>query len=185
MRETIRKQFIFWLLLWGCLSTYGMSWGQTPGAREYELKAAFLYNFTKFVEWPASSFKNENSPFVLGILGVDPFGSPLDSLKDKTVKGHKVTVRYLTRLENFEDCHLLYISGSEKGNLRALLATLKQHPILTISDLDLFANQGGMIGLVMLDNRIQFEVNLDPINGSKLKISSQLLKLAKAIHGSP
>lgn len=185
MLKIFRKTFILWLALWGCLSAFGVAWGETPESREYAVKAAFLYNFAKFVDWPADAFKNENSPFVLGIVGADPFGSALESLKEKTVKGHKLVIKRLPRLENFEDCHLLFISGSEKSNLRSVLAAVKNHNILTVSDLERFAHQGGMVGLVTADNTIQFEVNLEPIQRSKLKVSSQLLKLAKIIQGAP
>ena len=96
-------------------------WAETPESREYSVKTAFLYNFAKFVDWPPQSFKNEASHFVLGIVGDDPFGPALETLKDKTVKGRKLVIRKLSRLENLEDCHMLFISGSEKGNLRAIL----------------------------------------------------------------
>jgi hypothetical protein len=185
MQEIPFKRLIIWLMFWAWLFGLGAAWGETPESREYAVKTAFLYNFAKFVDWPPESFKNEPSPFVLGIVGADPFGAALETLKDKTVKGRRLVIRKLPRLENFEDCHILFISGSEKGNYRAILSTLKNHSILTVSDIDRFASQGGMIGLVTAGNNVVFEINLDTVQQSKLKFSSQLLKLAKIIQGAP
>ncbi len=181
MRYINLNRFTIWLVFWGCLFGLGGARGEAEESREYAVKAAFLYNFAKFVDWPSESFRNETTPLVLGIVGVDPFGSLLETLKDKTVKGRKLVIRRLSRLENFEDCQILFISGSEKGALRPILAAVKNHPILTVSDIDRFAPQGGMIGLVAVDNTINFEINLDTVQRSKLKVSSQLLKLAKII----
>jgi hypothetical protein len=179
------RRLTAWLVFWSWLFVFGAVWGETPESREYMVKAGFLYNFAKFVDWPPESFKSEASPLVLGILGVEPFGAALETLKDKTVKGRRLVIRKLSRLENLEDCQILYISGSERGNLRAILGTLRNHNILTISDIDRFANLGGMIGLVNVGNNVNFEINLDTVQQSKLKFSSQLLKLAKIIQGTP
>jgi hypothetical protein len=181
MQNISFNKLIVWLLLWGWMFGPGATRGEIQESREYAVKAAFLYNFAKFVDWPPESFKIEASPLVLGILGVDPFGAVLETLKGKTVKGHKLVIRKLPRLENFEDCQILFISGSEKDSVRPILAAVKSHPILTVSDIDRFAQQGGMIGLVAVDNNINFEINLDTVQRSKLKVSSQLLKLAKII----
>ncbi|MBI5605352.1 MAG: YfiR family protein [Deltaproteobacteria bacterium] len=154
-------------------------------SREYPIKAAFLYNFAKFVEWPAESFKNESTPIHLYILGVDPFGPALDPLKDQIVRSRKIMCKRIVRLDEAEDCEILYISASEKNQLPAILGALKKRDILTVSDLDRFAAQGGMIGLVTVDNKIQFEINLEAVRQTRLKISSQLLKLARIIpHGA-
>lgn len=173
------------LTLWAWLFSLGAVKVDALESGEEAVKTAFLYNFAKFVDWPPESFKNESSPFVLGIVGVDPFGASLDTLKDKTVKGRKLIIRKLPRLENFEDCHILYISGSEKGSLKNLLTVLKNYNILTVSDLDRFAQQGGMIGLVKSEGKISFEVNIETVQHSRLKFSSQLLKLAKIVRAGP
>jgi hypothetical protein len=178
------RRLTAWLVFWSWLFVFGAAWGETPESREYMVKAAFLYNFAKFVDWPPDSFKIETSPLVLGIMGADPFGVVLETLKDKTVKGRKLIIRKFPRLENFEDCQILFISGSEKSNLRAILSTVKNYNTLTVSDIDRFANQGGMIGLVTVGNNVNFEINLDTVQQSRLKFSSQLLKLAKIIQGA-
>ena len=179
------KKLTAWLVFWIWLFAFGAAGAETPESRESAVKTAFLYNFAKFVDWSPESFKSEAAPFVLGIIGADPFGPALETLKDKTVKGRKLVIRKLSRQENLEDCHMVFISGSEKGNLRPILSTLKNLNILTVSDMDRFANQGGMIGLVTIGNNVNFEVNLDAVQQSKLKFSSQLLKLAKIIQGAP
>jgi hypothetical protein len=185
MQKMPIKKFIIWLMFWAWLVSPGAARGETPGSREYEIKVAFLYNFAKFVEWPPESFRNDASPFVLGIVGTDPFGAALENLKDKTVRGRRLIIRKLAHLENFEECHILFISGSEKSNLRNLIASLKGQNILTVSDMERFAFQGGMLGLVNVDEKINFEVNMDTVSRSKLKFSSQLLKLAKIVHSGP
>jgi hypothetical protein len=182
MQKIPFNKFIIWLLFWAWLVAPGTARGETPEFREYAVKVAFLYNFAKFVDWPPESFKNEASPFILGIVGADPFGAALETLKDKTVKGRRLIIRKLPRLENFDEVHLLFISGSEKSNVRNLLSSLKNHNILTVSDMERFAFQGGMLGLVNVDEKINFEVNIDTVSHSKLKVSSQLLKLAKIVH---
>ena len=179
------KKLTTWLVFWIWLFAFGAARAETPESREYAIKIAFLYNFAKFVDWPPESFKNEAAPFVLGIVGADPFGPALETLKDKTVKGHKLVIRKFSRQENLENCHILFISGSEKGSLRPILSTLKNHSILTVSDIDRFTSQGGMIGLVTSGNNVGFEINLDTVQQSKLKFSSQLLKLAKIVQGAP
>ncbi len=179
------KKRIVWIWLWGWLFTLGVAWGEIEVSREYTVKAAILFNFGKFVEWPPESFKNEASPLVIGIVGADPFGAVFEAIKDKTVKGRKAVIRRFPRVESFEDCHILFISRSEKGNLRPLLAAAKNYNILTVSDIDRFAEQGGMIGLVPGENTIGFEINLDTVQRSKLKVSSQLLKLAKIVGNGP
>jgi hypothetical protein len=185
MQKILFNKFIIWLMFWAWLVGPGTARGETPEFREYAVKVALLYNFAKFVDWPPESFKNEASPFILGIVGTDPFGATLETLKDKTVKGRRLIIRKLPRLENFDECHLLFFSGSEKSNVRNLLASLKNHNILTVSDMEKFASQGGMLGLVNVDEKINFEVNIDTVSHSKLKVSSQLLKLAKIVHTGP
>jgi hypothetical protein len=153
-------------------------------SREYKIKAAFLFNFTKYVEWPAESFKSDSAPFTIGILGVDPFGNALDLLADQNVRGRKIILKKVRRVDEAGGCQLLFVCSSEKGQWRTIITELKGRNILTISDIDQFAGGGGMIGLVQVEDKIQFEVNLDAAQQAKLKISSQLLKLAKIVSNS-
>ncbi len=150
-----------------------------PG--EYEIKAAFLYNFAKFVDWPVESFRDDSSNLTLGILGVDPFGSALDTIKDKTVKGRKVMIKRSKNMEDLKGCHILFVSASEKGNLKQILNALRDSNVLTVSEIERFANRGGIINFIRVDNKIQFEINLEAAQRNKLKISSQLLRLARIV----
>ena len=150
--------------------------------QEEQVKVAFIYNFAKFVEWPNDAFKSEATPIGIYVLGSDPISSILDTLKEKTLRGRKFNLRRVTRLDNLEECHILFIGASERNNIRNVLASIKNDHILTVSDMDRFAQQGGMIGLATIEGKISFEVNIDAVQHSRLKFSSQLLKLAKIVH---
>ena len=152
---------------------------------EYGVKAAFLYNFAKFVEWPEESFKDDSSTLNLGILGVDPFGPVLDVLKDKMVKGRKITIKRSKNMEDLKGCHMLFISASEKGNLKQILNALRDSNVLTVSEVERFANHGGIVNFIRVDNKIQFEINPEAAQRNKLKISSQLLRLARIVATEP
>jgi hypothetical protein len=167
------------LALLAMILTTGGS-GQT--ATEYQLKAAFLYNFTKFVEWPANSFASNDSPLRLCVLGENPFGSGLSQMAEgKVVGGHPVQVAVLENGRHAPDCQVLFISSSELTPVRAILHELRGRPVLTVADTKSFAEEGGMIGLLIEGQRMRFEVNLRAATEAHLKISSKLLSLAKAV----
>lgn len=154
--------------------------GQT--ATEYELKAAFLYNFTKFVEWPGESFPASDSPLRLCVLGDDPFGSELSQVTEgKVVGGHPVQVAVLDNWHHARDCQLVFITSSELTPLRDILHGLRGTSALTVGDSNSFAKEGGMIRLLIEGGRMRFEVNLRAASEAHLKISSKLLSLAKAV----
>jgi hypothetical protein len=150
---------------------------------EYELKAAFLYNFIKFTEWPAAKLGKTDDPFVIGIVGNDPFGAALD----KTIAGEKVRERTIAvrRFPRMNDAaansHVLFISASEANNLAAILKLLDGQAVLTVSDIEEFAQRGGVINLKKDNNKIVFEINLDAAKRAGLAMNAQLLKLAKII----
>ncbi len=152
-------------------------------AEEYAVKAAYLYNFAKFVQWPAETFTNKESPINLCIIGDNPFGQALDAILGKTIRDRRLTVRELPYHQALadKDCNILFISQSEKENLDKLLATVSYTPVLTVSDIRGFADAGGMIGLIKIGQRIRFEINVLTVQQANLEISSQLLKLARII----
>jgi hypothetical protein len=154
---------------------------ETKASPEYLIKAAFLFNFAKFVEWPAASFKDDLSPINLCILGTDPFGPALDTLKDKTIKGRPLKIKRANKVDDIEACHILFISASEKEILKQILYTLKNSNILTVSEIEGFAQMGGIINFIIVNKKVHFEINPEAAERSKLKISSQLLKLAKIV----
>ncbi len=148
---------------------------------EYEIKAAFLYNFAKFIDWPVESFKDDASSLTLGILGVDPFGPALDTIKEKTVKGRKLVIKRSRNPEDLKGCHILFVSPLEKENLRPILNVFRESAVLTVSETERFASRGGIINFIRVDNKIHFEINPEAAQRNRLKISSQLLKLARIV----
>ena len=157
-------------------------YAKAPPPSEYQLKAVFLYNFAKFVEWPAESFADDQSPIILGILGEDPFGDTIDQIiKGKTIKDRELTIKRFEKIEKLEACHILFISSSEEKRLEEILETLRDSSVLTVGEMKQFARSGGMINFTVRESKIRFEINVDAAERAKLKISSKLLKLAKII----
>ncbi len=147
---------------------------------EYLLKAVFLYNFAKFVEWPAASFKNPHE-VTLCILGTDPFGDALASIEGKTAMGRKLAVKRIQRIEDARGSQILFISHSEENRLPAILMKARKMHILSVADMEGFAQKGGIITLVTVKNRIRLEINIDASRRAGLKISSKLLGLSKVV----
>ncbi len=157
---------------------------QSPTAGEYQLKAAFLFNFAKFVEWPPSSFSDASAPLRICVLGRDPFGEELRNItRDKTVNGHKLEVSQVLDLQVARTCHILFIASSETARLKQILESLRGADALTVGDTRGFVEQGGMINFVLENNRVQFEVNRKAAEQGGLKISSKLLSVAKLVVG--
>lgn len=153
----------------------------TGTTREYTVKGAFIYNFALFVDWPPSAFESDNAPFVIGVLGKNPFGGALAKVEGQSIKNRKVVVRALTSVDEAGDCQLVFISASERGRLHQILAALRKNHVLTVSDIDGFADAGGMINFVTMEDKVRFEINLKEARNAKLRISSQLLKLARDV----
>ena len=147
---------------------------------EYQVKAAFLYNFLKFVEWPGDGLSNPGI-ICLGVLGRDPFEGALDQVQGKSAKGRKVVVVHFRSIDEVKGCDLLFISASEKGRLPQILKQAHNSRMLTVADQDGFCEAGGMINLISIKNRVGFEVNVGAASRAKLRISSQLLKLARNV----
>jgi hypothetical protein len=170
-------------LAWGFLSVSGCRPAQAQAPAEYEIKAAFVYNFAKFVQWPAAAFAQPQSPLIVCLLGDDRFGPALDAIDRKTAQGHEVQVRRRVGLNDARSCHILFIAQSERARVGNVLGAVSGFPVLTISDIDQFAEAGGVIGLYEEDNRVQFAINLEQARAALLQINSQLLKLAKIVKG--
>lgn len=151
-------------------------------AGEYELKAAMLYNLTRFVEWPAAAYADAQGPTVLCILGRDPFGDSLTSIaSSQSAGGRAVQVRRIPSNKEVRGCHVVYISSSEHKNIAQILATLKGTSVLTVGEMAQFAARGGMIQFSLEEKQVRFEVNLEAASESDLKISSRLLVLARVV----
>jgi hypothetical protein len=152
-------------------------------ASEYEIKAAFLYNFAKFVQWPASAFQHENDPMVVGLIGKNPFDDTIGEMLDGlTVQKHPFVLKRIKNLKT-ENYQVLFISDSEKENLKHVLAAVEGKPVLTVSDISNFVQHGGMIGFEMNDGKIGFNINKKAADDADLQFSSQILKLARVVEG--
>ncbi len=157
-----------------------------PAATEYEVKAAYLLNFGKFVAWPSPEIRARRDAFEICVLGDDPFGPLLDA----TVRGEKinaspVVARRVKRAQDAATCRILFVSRSEEKQVRSTLAGLARSGVLTVSDMPDFLERGGAIQFVLKNNRVRFEVDLDNARASGLALSSELLKVASAVHGKP
>lgn len=151
-------------------------------AGEYELKAAMLYNLTRFVEWPPAAYADAQAPTVLCILGRDPFGDSLTSIaSNQTGGGRPVQIRRIPNNKEIKGCHVAYISSSERKNIAQILAGLKGASVLTVGEMAQFAVRGGMIQFSLEEKQVRFEVNLEAASESDLKISSRLLVLARVV----
>ena len=159
---------------------------QSTGRTEYELKAAFLFNFAKFVEWPPSAFANPQSAFLICVLGPDPFGSALDdALLRHSIQGHAVALLRMKRTADIVGCQILFVPASERNRLPEVIAKLRGQYVLVIGENEDFASSGGVIQFALEQNHIRFLINTDAADRSGLKFSSKLLALAKIVRDSP
>jgi YfiR/HmsC-like len=154
---------------------------QAQSATEYQVKAAFLFNFAKFVEWPADAFAAD-VPLQICVLGQDPFGRDFEQvIEDKTVNGHRLEVAHPEGVPQARACQILFIASSEKSRLREILTGLKGASVLTVGDTPGFAQLGGIINFVLDDNRVRFEINQKAAELMRLKLSARLLTVAKLV----
>ena len=161
----------------------------SPDSSEYLIKAGFIYNFANLVQWPQNAFTQADSPIVIGILGEDHFGVTLDRvLQGKKVNGRPFVVRRFKSVADLvqsvidlKDCQILFVSSSETAHVTEAIQTLRGIPVLTIGEIPGFAKRGGIINLVLEDNKVRFEVNVEAAKQADLNISSRLLALAKIV----
>jgi hypothetical protein len=152
---------------------------KTP-VREYQLKAAFLFNFTQFVEWPAGSFSTPKSPIIIGILGSNPFGSYMNELvTGEEVNGRPLVVQHYKTAEEVKACHVLFINIPKQQKPENIIAGLKGKNILTVGESENFIKEGGIIKFSMIDNKIHFQINPEAAKTAGLIVSSKLLRLAE------
>ncbi len=147
--------------------------------KEYQVKAAFLFNFSKFVEWPARKFTDGTSPIVIGILGVNPFGSELEkAVKGRHINGREVVVQQFDTPEAARSAHLLFVSASSDPSMVSALRALDGSSVLTVGESEAFTRHGGIITLVLEGDKLGFTINIESAGRAGLKISAQLQKLA-------
>ena len=161
------------------LLSLGTARGDEPPLTESKLKAAYLFNFAKFVEWPPEAFADANSPITIGILGENPFGSDLESIiRDKVINNRTIVIKLMRSVTEATNCQVLFISASVKNKIPEMISGLGQASILTVGDTDRFVETGGMINFVKEGSKIRFEINEAAAKRAGLKISSKLLSLA-------
>jgi hypothetical protein len=192
-------KLIVWVLVLLVAPCAAQGRDESAAQREYQIKAAFLYNFIKFVDWPKEKVAESNEPVVLGIVGKDPFGNAFAPVKDKQDKGRKVLIKRLKPIEELKKsgekdksllereidslrkCHLLFICSSEEKSINEIINLVKGHSVLTIGDMQGFLESGGIINFIMEEKKVRFEINMTAAKHAKLQIRSQLLRLAKRV----
>lgn len=175
------------------------AWADSLSSREYQVKAAFLYNFIQFVDWPEEKLADSNEPITISIVGDDPFGDAFEPIKDKKVKGRSVVVKRFKSFEELEksieknksqsdqeietlvNCHLLFICFSERKNLEKIINAVKDRNVLTVGEMEGFLEAGGIINLFVEEKKLRFEINVAAAERAGLKIRSKLLRLAKRV----
>jgi YfiR/HmsC-like len=157
---------------------------QANPSSEYAVKAAFLFHFAQFVEWPPEAFKNAAAPLTYCTVGEDPFNGALEgALSGKNIGTHPIRVEHVKQAQELQSCQILFIGIAEKKHLAATLESVKSNPVLTVGDSEHFAQLGGMIGFCQEENKIRFEINLGAAASARLRISAKLLSLAKTVLG--
>jgi hypothetical protein len=149
---------------------------------EYRVKAAFLYNLTKFVGWPAQVIKGSRAPIEICILGKDPFGSALaEAVNDKAIEGRPFSIRQIADVQQAASCQILFVSASERKRLRPILDVVRDGPVLTVGDTDGFASEGGIVNFKIEAGRVRLQINMVAAERARIGISSKLLSLAEIV----
>jgi hypothetical protein len=174
-----RQVLLLWLLLAG-----GMIWaGQPKPVGESQVKAVFLFNFTKFAYWPANGDVVANSPFVIGVVGEDTLGNSLDeAVRAELVQDRPIVVRRFRSSEAIGPCQILFIARSEIGRLDTVLERVRSQPVLTVADTAHAAEAGVMINLVLVEGSVKMEINQRAVESAGFKISAKLLGLARIVN---
>jgi hypothetical protein len=155
---------------------------QAQSATEYQVKAAFLFNFAKFVEWPADAFPGADAPLQICVLGQDPFGQEFENvIAEKTINGHRIEVIHPSGVPQARACQIIFVDSSVKQHARFILRDLRGSSVLTVGDTPGFAGMGGIINFVLDAGRVRFEINMKAAERARLKISARLLTVAKLI----
>jgi hypothetical protein len=174
---------ICWAMVFLYAAWPPVSVAQSKSASEYEVKAAFLYNFAKFIDWPPNSFSSPQSPFQICILGADPFGRTMDeALQGKMVGSHLVAIQRDKEFADLRHCQMVFVSSSESSRLAKILESLRGSSVLVVGESEGFASAGGTIQFAIEQDRVRFLINPDAAENAGIKVSSKLLALAKIVH---
>ena len=170
------------LVLWVAVSGGVVARAESSALTMHQVQAAFLFNFAKFVTWPDEAFQRSGDSLIIGVLGEDPVGVILEeTVRDKTIMGKKLAVKRFMRVQDAVKSHILFLSSYEESHLPQTMKALEKTPILTVSDMEGFAERGGMVAFTVEDQKVRFNVNVDAVERAGLKMGSQLLKLARIV----
>jgi hypothetical protein len=184
-RDALTPLFVVVIAVGTLFSASGLP-AQKSKPQEYEVKATYLYNFARFVEWPATAAAAKSDSFAICVLGQDPFGPAVDAIvAGEIIDAKPVLVKRFLKAQDAVICRVLYISSSEENRLKEVLAALDKSGVLTVSDIPEFSQRGGMIQFVQESNKIRFEVNLASAVAAGLTLSSELLKVAVTVRSNP
>jgi hypothetical protein len=146
---------------------------------EYALKSVFLYNFCRFIDWPKSAFSSPQQPFVIGIVGKDPFGHMLrEAVAGETYHDHPIRVEHYQSPSQVRNCHLLFVSASSAGQVGQILAGVARKSVVTVGETKEFLDRGGMIALTTSNNRVHLGINTSAVRAAHMEVSSKLLHIA-------
>lgn len=155
---------------------------QDAPSREYSIKAVFLHHFTHFVDWPSTTEAAESGPFLVGVLGDDPFEGALEEVtRGEKVRDRPIEVRRYAISDDFTQCDLLFVTRSEASRMTDIIARVRDRPILTLGDTEEFVHRGGMVGFVTRDNRVRLQINLEAARAAGFSINSNLLRAATIV----
>ena len=180
-RVSWAHRFAIFVAVIGLLGSIARTSAETLTLREYEIKAAYLYNFMKYIDWPPQALPANSQTITIGVIGQNPFGPALATLNGKVVKDRKVVVKEAVAVKDLPSCQMVFISASETGRLQEILNLLKDTKVLTVSEVEGFAAKGGIINFIEERNKVRFEINTEAARRTGLTISSELLKLAKVV----
>ena len=173
---------LFFVAILGLLLGPSRACAQETNPKEYQIKALFLFNFVQFVEWPASVFPSPDAPIRIGVFGDDPFAGALEAaVQGEKVRQRPIVIERAARLQDLLGCHVVFVCRSERAQVGPIISALNGRPILTVGDLPEFARRGGMINFYLEGQKVRFEINRAAAHASGLKLSSQLLSLARLV----
>jgi hypothetical protein len=168
-----------WCAVAVCFSPMGGR-ADEPSSVEYKIKAAYLLNFTKFVEWPTNRFPTRTTPIRVGVLGKDPFGNDLErTMSGRVIEGRKFEIVRVEEPEASTNCHIVFISSSERRRVPEIVETLHKANVLTVGEHEEFLEQGGIIRFFLHQDTVRFEINPRAAESARLRISSKLMQIAK------
>jgi len=178
MSRLARSKFVFAAV--AAVLLFRADAARAEPSREYAVKAAFIYNFAQFTQWPADAFASPDSAFVIGVIGGDPFDGALEkAVAGKTIAGHPMVVKPVDNVADVGACALVFVPASQEARVSEVLGAVGDKPILTVGETDNFPWAGGVIRFVTEDNKVRFEINSDAADKARLRISSKLMKLAR------